>query len=109
MRYSYQAEKLHVARRALMLPHSRGEHDSIAEAFRELSHAFHNLDETQLDSTARGWVQKLKKFMDTSDTTPLGDDGLYSDKASTFSIDEKIQISTLVDELASWFDRADND
>lgn len=56
MRYSYQAEKLSSARSSLMLQHTRGEAESIASAFHELSLAFHQLDVHALGDSAQRWV-----------------------------------------------------
>lgn len=63
MRYSYQAEKLSAARHALMLPHSRGEAESIADAFHEISLGLHQLDVSKLSQSAQRWIATLQRYM----------------------------------------------
>lgn len=104
MRYSYQAEKLSSARSSLMLPHSRGEAESIASAFHELSLAFHQLDVRALGDSAQRWVNKLQEFMDTTGVSDPNGEGTWVVKARTFSTDDQLEISHTVDELAHWFD-----
>lgn len=104
MRYSYQAEKLSSARSSLMLPHSRGEAESIASAFHELSLAFHQLDVRALGDSAQRWVTKLQEFMDTTGVSDPNGEGSWVVKARTFSTDDQLEISHTVDELAHWFD-----
>lgn len=105
MRYSYQAEKLSSARSSLMLPHTRGEAESIASAFHELSLAFHQLDVRALGDSAQRWVTKLQEYMDTTGISDSDGEGTWVIKARTFNSDEKLEISHTVDELADWFDR----
>lgn len=103
MTYGYQSEKLSAARRALMLPHSRGEAASIEIAFHELRHAFDRMDEGGLDDNARTWVHKLKGLMDTTELIHLDSKELSSIKAQQLGTDEMIELSRCVDELAHWF------
>lgn len=103
MKYSYQSEKLAAARRALMLPHSKGEAISIVDAFQEIHLAFHRMDESGLDDNARTWIQTLKGIMDTTGLTDPNSEGLWTVKAHQLGHYQKIEISTCVDELASWF------
>lgn len=105
MRFSYQSEKFAAARRALMLPHLHGEHESIAEAFRECSHGLHRLDRSELDDAARTLVRRLEAYLDTSNVSDGDAEGRWSVKARSFTEDEKIEISRTVDELASWFEQ----
>ena len=108
MKFSYQSEKLSQARSCLMLPHPQGEAQSIASAFHELSLGFHRFDEQSLDEVAKQWVSKLKEMMDTSglnEADDLNELGLWYIKAGSFTVDDKIELSRLVDELASWFYR----
>ncbi|MCA1322881.1 hypothetical protein [Herbaspirillum sp. alder98] len=107
MKYSYQAEKFFVARSALMLPHTRGEAESVAEAFHECSLGMHRFSEDGLDENARTWLAKLSEFMDTSSVNDTSGRGAWVVKAEKFSTDDLIQISTLIDELATWFDHAE--
>jgi hypothetical protein len=107
MRYSYQAEKLSSARSALMLPHSRGEAQSIADAFHELSLAFHKLNVSALSSEALHWVKQLEAYMDTTGITNTDGEGAWTAKARSFTTDDQLQISRTVDELAHWFAHED--
>ncbi|MBB3277425.1 MULTISPECIES: hypothetical protein [unclassified Pseudoxanthomonas] len=104
MRYSYQAEKLSSARHALMLPHSLGEAQSIADAFHEISLALHQLDVSKLNESAKRWIAILQGYMDTTGVSDPDSEGAWVVKARTFTTDDQIRISTAVDELAHWFD-----
>jgi hypothetical protein len=105
MNYSYQAEKLSLARSCLMLPHSQGEAHSIAEAFHNCSLAFHDMDEAGLDDNAREWVRKIKEFMDTTNVEDNSGKGKWAAKASTLTTDEQLELSNTLNDLASWFCR----
>lgn len=105
MKYSYQAEKLSVARSALMLPHYKGEAHAIVSAFHECSLAFHKFDESQLDEISRDWIRKLKNFMDTTDIVDDLGEGKWLVKARSLLIDEQRELSYIIDELAHWFNR----
>jgi len=104
MRYLYQAEKFAAARRALMLPHPMGEAVSIAGAFHECSLGLHKIDRSQLDSTAIEWLKKLDKLMDYSGSNDSTGKGLWQVKAETLTVDQKSELSHIIDELAHWFD-----
>ena len=106
MPFSYQAEKFAAARRALMLPHTQGEHTSIFHAFHECSLGLHQFDSSQLGDDEREWIRRLEAYMDTSSLKDPMDEGTWVVKARSFSQDEKIEISRLVDELAHTFDRS---
>jgi hypothetical protein len=103
MDVAYQAEKLSAARRVLMLPHPRGEAESIAEAFELCSRAFFRFDTNALDDNARRWILTIKDFMDTSGIDNVGGRGTYVIKAERLTNDEKRELSNAVDELAHWF------
>ncbi len=107
MRFSYQAEKLSSARSALMLPHTGGEHESIASAFHEINLALHQFNRSQLDDNATTWVRKLDALMDTTGLSDPNSEGLWAVKAKTLSDDDKIELSHMVDELAHWFDHSE--
>ncbi len=109
MKFSYQAEKFSVARSALMLPHPRGEHESIANAFHECSLGLHQFDRSRLSDDANQWVGKLDALMETKGLSDPNGEGLWAVKAKTFTDDEKIELSRLVDELAHWFDYSGNE
>lgn len=89
--YMYQSEKLDQARVALMLPHPHGEAASCAEAFKLCDSAFRNLNEDRIgDEDARAWIDIIKRM---------------TGKAESLTTDDKLELSRVVDELASWFDR----
>jgi hypothetical protein len=104
MRYFYQAEKLSSARFSLMLPHIRGEAESIAGVFQELSLAFYQLNVHALGGNAQRWTIKLQEYMDTTEISDPDDEGAWVAKARTFSPDDQLEIFRIVDELAHWFD-----
>lgn len=87
-----------------MLPHPRGESDSIANAFHECSLALHRFDKSTVDDTARGWLDELEQLMDTTGLQdPTGSRGLWAVKADSFTVDDMIELSRIIDELAHWF------
>jgi hypothetical protein len=106
MKFSYPAEKLSQARGALMLPHSRGEAESIAEAFGYCSSGFHHLNADDLDDNARSWVIKITELMNTSGVQDPDRRGTAVVKAESLSVDQRIELSNAVDELAHWLERA---
>jgi len=105
VRFESQAEDLSKARRALMLPHLRGEAESVAEAFRVCSASFHHLNPKDLDDAARGWFTKITEFMDTSGVQDPDRRDKQVVKAEGLSDDQKFELSRVVDELAHWFER----
>lgn len=105
MKFAYQAEKLSAARSSLMLPHPQGEAQSIAHAFHECSLGLHELNEDQLDDNARSWVRRLKELMSTDGLRDPDGRGLWAVKAEDLGVDEKYELSRIVDELAHWFGR----
>jgi hypothetical protein len=100
---SYQSEKFHQARRNLMLPHPKGEAAAVAHAFLEIDLALHSFDESTLDDYPRSRIARLRQLMDTSSVPHGSETGGWQAKAKGFSVDEKSEVSNLVDELASWF------
>jgi hypothetical protein len=101
---SYQSEKFNAARRALMLPHTKGEAASIGNAFLEISLALSSFDESKSgDANIQGWVRRLRELMDTSKLKHGSELGGWQAKAKSFSTEERSEVSRLVDELASWF------
>ena len=100
---SYQSEKFTQARRNLMLPHPKGEAAAIAHAFLEVDLALHSFDESSLDQYARTRVTRLRQLMDTSSMPHGSETGAWQAKAKGFSVDERSEVSSLIDELASWF------
>jgi hypothetical protein len=106
-KYNYPTEKFAVARSSLMLPHPRGEAESIAEAFHECSLGLHRLDEDGLDDDARHWIVVLRRLMNTDGLEDPTERGLFLLKAETLTVEDKFELSRVVDELACWFDRED--
>ncbi len=103
MKFSYQSEKFSSARSALMLPHPNGEAASIAAAFHQCSLGLHQLYEKDLDDNARSWTEKLRELMDTSGLVDPDGRGLWAVKAASLTVDQKFELSRVVDELAHWF------
>ena len=103
MKYVYQAETFSTARRALMLPHPRGEQDSIARAFHECRLGLHDLDRDGLDENARGRVRRLEELMATAGFPDASHVDAEAVKPSELSLEEKFELSRIVDELAYWF------
>ena len=89
-----------------MLPHSRGEAESIAEAFEVCDRGFHHLNPDDLDDNARSWFKKITQLMDTSGLQDPDRRGTWLVKAESLSVDQRIELSNAVDELAHWLDRA---
>ena len=106
MDYGYQWEKLCSARRCLMLPHSKGIEQSIADCFHDCSLAFHRLDESGLDSNAKRYISVIKDLMDTTGLVDPSEKGLWFVKAHQFTTDQQLELSRNVDELAYWFGRS---
>jgi hypothetical protein len=100
---SYQSEKFNQARRALMLPHAKGEPASIAAAFLEIDLALHHFDETSVESYARDKIQRLRQIMDISQTQHGSETGAWTAKAKGFNAEQRLEVSNLVDQLAWWF------
>lgn len=105
MSYGYPAEKFSAARRALMLPHVHGEHESVASAFHECRLGLHRMNRSKLDEYLRSLIYALECFMDTEGVSVSGGESAWTIKAKGLSTEEKSEISRLVDELAHWFDR----
>lgn len=104
MKFPYQAEKFSAARSCLMLPHPKGEAESIAHAFHECHLGLHDLRRDNLDDNARNWLAKLEALMDTTGLEDPSGRGLWAVKAERLTVDEKLELSRVVDELAAWFD-----
>lgn len=106
MKYSYATEKLSAARRALMLPHPEGEAQSIAHAFHECSLGLQDIRVDDLDSdSAQSWVAKIRELMDTSGIEDQSGRGTWFSKADQLTVNEKLELSRVVDELAHWFEK----
>jgi hypothetical protein len=105
-RFSYQSKKLSEARLSLMAPHLEGEDRSFAGAFQACSGAFHRFDATRVkDENALGWIETIKRLMDTSGVEDPTGEGTWVKRARLMTSDEKYEFSRAVDELANWFNR----
>jgi hypothetical protein len=104
LKFAYQAEKFATARRSLMLPHPKGEVQSITDAFIECSHGLKNLRSEDLDDSARCSVRKLKELMDSSGLEDPTHRGWFAMKAEQLTLDQKFELSEEINYLATWFD-----
>ena len=100
--YLYLAEKLSDARRALMLPHPKGETESIVNAFSECSKVLRIQPMPDLDDSASGWAETILGLMDTSKSDESAGDGTWDLKASSLSVEDRFELSNAVDALANW-------
>lgn len=111
MPFGYQSEKFKAARAALMLPHPKGESQSLFNAFIECDQGIRDLeakgcDENSLgDDQARGWFREIKEFMDSSGLSDPEERGLFKVKAESLDEGQKAEFSNAVDELAHYFSR----
>lgn len=104
--YGYPWEKFHVARGTLMLPHPRGEEESIADAFSSCQAALDHLEHWNLaidDEDVRRWLEELAQLMNVEGLEDPARRGLYYVKAEMLSEDDRLRLSRTVDELAGWF------
>jgi len=62
-----------------------------------------------LDDNSRSWVHTLRRIMDTTGVDDPHQVGTAQVKAETLTVDEQLEFSRVVDELADWFDRAESD
>lgn len=107
---SYQTEKFGVARSCLMLPHPQGEEASIANAFGEIDAGLHRFEIP--DDFSQDGLDALRKLLQLMSTDGLSDphqEGLYTIRARAMSVDERHELSRLVDDLAFLFDEYDRD
>jgi hypothetical protein len=93
----YNVEHFNKARTALLLPHPEGLNVSIGQAFQEYGIAIDNFDHNLLDDSSQRWVNKLNSYRDNFDLLVK------------LSIDQMVEISSLIDELADWALRASYD
>jgi hypothetical protein len=105
MKFGYQVEKFSAARRNLMLPHLRGEAQSIAGAFHECWLCLKDLQTDNLKGDVRNWLEKLKDLMDTSGIEDTSGRGKWELKAEQLTEEQKLELSRVIDELAQWFTR----
>lgn len=105
MRIQFAAEKLSRARHVLMLPHSRGEAEDIVHAFQFCPSAFELLSTVNLDDRERSLFATIHKLMDTSCIEDNGADGVLMIRAEQLTLDQKLELSRAVDELAHRLER----
>lgn len=103
--YVDAAELFSIARRALMLPHSRGLAASIAECFRNCDLGLENVDGEKLPGYGSDLVHTLRQLMDTKGLSDPDAIGLYAVRAMQLFHEEQITLSRTVDELALLFAR----
>jgi hypothetical protein len=106
----YMGEKLHTARRNLMLPHPEGEAMSIMEAFHECGLGIGDLsaeDRERLGDYGRGKLERLEELMSIEGIEDPTHRGAWVVKAERFTLDEKIEVSDCIDTLAFVFDELD--
>ena len=64
-----------------------------------------NLDKDSLDGSQRAWVMKLEELMNTDGLEDPYGKGLWRIKAESLTEAERFELSRVVDELATSFDR----
>jgi len=105
MNFHYQSETFGKARRMLILPSPHGEAQAIMLALHECHLGLHHLNEEGLDDNTREKIKRLKELMDTKEIEDPEERGRWLIKAEQFSVSQKRELSDLVDELASLFNR----
>ncbi|RJQ31252.1 MAG: hypothetical protein C4562_06310 [Actinobacteria bacterium] len=88
-----------------MLPHPKGETKSIAEAFSECSLGLKELNDSDLDESSKAWIKELNILMDTTGIEDKDSRGLFTLRAEMLTLDQKIDLSRTINELADWFNR----
>lgn len=104
---SYQGEKFQQARRNLMLPHTHGEADSVREALREMSLGLYNYNWKSAPESVRFQLNKLESLLSRPGLRSEGSTSLLEINADEMDVDERLQFSIIVDELAYLFDAAE--
>lgn len=86
-----------------MLPHPRGESESIVGALHECMLGLHDIKPDHLDDSARDWVRTLEEMMDDTGIVDNSGGGTWLLKADSLTEGDKFALSDAVDELAHWF------
>ncbi len=86
-----------------MLPHPQGEPQAIVAAFHNCSLGLKDLDRDELDEDVQRLLAKLDWLMDTAGLEDPSGRGLGLIRAEQLTLDQKLDLSRIVDELASWF------
>lgn len=102
---SYLSEKFNVARSFLMLPHPNGESQSIADAFHECHLAMTGYNGEGLSPDDQADFEKLRELMNTDFVPENPEKGKWFAKAETFTLDQKFEVSRVIDALANAFSR----
>jgi hypothetical protein len=89
-----------------MLPHPRGEAESIATAFYECALGLQALPTEELDQEVQNWIKQLQAFLDTSGIEGSAEDGLWLLKAQQLTEEQKFELSGIIDELAAYLSQA---
>jgi len=90
-----------------MLPHRDGETAALASALQACAMGLRNLRAGQLDETAARWLVQLRELMGVPDEAkPVATErAAWLPRAAQMDVDQRADVSRLVDELAHWFDR----
>ncbi|WP_236446649.1 hypothetical protein, partial [Pseudomonas syringae] len=73
--------------------------------FFECSQGLDRFDRSQFDESSSIWIRQLDQLMSTDGLEDPDRQGLFLVKARKLSVDDQIQLSTVVDELQFWFRR----
>lgn len=98
---TYLSEKFDSARSALMLPHVKGEINSIASAMFEASLGLDKLNRSTLEPSLQDYLRQLDGLMDTTGLSDPDGEGLHTVKARSFTVDEQAQFSHVIDQIAT--------
>jgi hypothetical protein len=109
MKFNYAAEKFSTARSCLMLPPPGAEAQAIVGALHECSLGLNNLTDEDFPDYSHDSYSKLKGYLDCVGLEDPTGEGLWLVKAKSLTTDEKSELSRIIDELASWFRRADEE
>ena len=69
------------------------------------SHSGCTISTRLTDDNARAWLRKLDGLMESAGLSDPSDEGLWTVKARSLSLDQRLELSSITDELANWFDR----
>lgn len=105
MKFEYQREKLITAQSLLQLPHPGEEGKFIADAFGECQLALSDLKKKtlELDDDLKDLIAELEGIMDSSALTDPYNEGMNNIKAKTLSVQDKSSLSSIINDLVSWF------
>ena len=104
--FSYAREKLVTARRILMLPHPKGEAQSLAAAFHECYLGLDKLPDSAFHGSATEYIRTIRSTIDTTGVIDDHGRGTFTVKAEQLTESEKHDFSAAVDDLLYWMDDA---